>query len=120
MLTTIKNVDDYIALQPENIREKLEKLRQTITTAAPAATEVISYGMPAYKLNGMLVYFAAHKQHIGFYPMPSAILAFKTELTNYVTAKATVQFPYDKPIPYGLVKKIIQLRVKENINKKKK
>ncbi|MDE3144668.1 MAG: DUF1801 domain-containing protein, partial [Bacteroidota bacterium] len=101
------------------IQERLEQLRQTIKTAAPLALEVISYGMPAYKLNGMLVYFAAHKNHIGLYPMASGIEAFKSQLTKFETSKGTVQFPNDKPLPISLIKKIVKYRAQENINKAK-
>ncbi len=119
MLTNIKDVDHYISIQNEEIQERLEKLRQTIKAAAPLALEVISYSMPAYKLNGMLLYFAAHKNHIGLYPMASGIENFKTELSKYETSKGTVQFPFDKPIPFGLIKKIVKFRVQENLDKAK-
>jgi uncharacterized protein YdhG (YjbR/CyaY superfamily) len=117
MLTKIKDVDHYIAIQPKHIQDRLEQLRCTIKAAAPDALEVISYSMPAYKLNGMLLYFAAHKSHIGIYPMPAAIVAFKKELTPFVTAKSTVQFPYYQPMPFALIKKIVKFRVKENLTK---
>ena len=119
MLTNIKDVDHYISIQNEEIQERLEKLRQTIKAAAPLALEVISYSMPAYKLTGMLLYFAAHKNHIGLYPMASGIENFKTELSKYETSKGTVQFPFDKPIPFGLIKKIVKFRVQENLDKAK-
>ncbi|MDE3145023.1 MAG: DUF1801 domain-containing protein [Bacteroidota bacterium] len=119
MLTTVKNVDHYISLFPKEIQERLEQLRQTIKTAAPLALEVISYSMPAYKLNGMLLYFAAHKNHIGLYPMASGIEAFKSQLTKFETSKGTVQFPNDKPLPISLIKKIVKYRAQENINKVK-
>ncbi len=117
MLKNIKDVDQYIAVQPVAIQERLEKLRQTIKAAAPDAQEVISYNMPAYKLNGMLLYFAAHTNHIGLYPMAAGIEAFKDELTKYETSKGTVQFPYDRSIPIGLVKKIVKFRAQQNIEK---
>ena len=117
MLKNIKDVDQYIAVQPVAIQERLEKLRQTIKAAAPDAQEVISYNMPAYKLNGMLLYFAAHTNHIGLYPMAAGIEAFKDELTKYETSKGTVQFPYDRSIPIGLVKKIVKFRAQQNIDK---
>jgi uncharacterized protein YdhG (YjbR/CyaY superfamily) len=89
----------------------------TILKAAPEASEAISYGIPTFKLNGRpLVYFAAWKNHIGFYPMPSAAKAFKRELSVYKQGKGSVQFPLDKPIPYGLVKKIVKFRVSENLS----
>jgi len=116
-----KTMDEYIATFPENVRDVLEKLRRTIMESAPKAEETISYGMPAFKLNGKsLVYFAAWKNHIGFYPAgPSAIKAFKKELSPFRQAKGTIQFPLDKPIPIDLVKKIVKFRVEENESKKK-
>jgi uncharacterized protein YdhG (YjbR/CyaY superfamily) len=94
-------------------------MRQTIRKAAPEAIEAISYQMPAFKLNGNLVYFAAFKNHIGFYPTPSGIESFTEELSPYAKGKGSVQFPLDKPIPYDLVEKIVLFRVKENLAKKK-
>jgi len=113
----IKNVDDYIAAQPRNVAAILEKIRRTIKKAAPEAEEAISYQMPAYKYHGRLVYFAAFKKHIGFYPMASRIAAFKKELSAYKGAKGSVQFPLDKPIPLNLVKRIVKYGVKENLEK---
>lgn len=109
-----KNVDEYIKALPANVRTISEKLRQTIKAAAPQAEEVISYQMPAYKYHGMLVYFAAFKNHIGFYPAPGGIEAFKKELSAYKGAKGSVQFPLDQPIPFDLISKIVKFRVKEN------
>lgn len=95
-------------------------MRRTIREAAPEAVETISYQMPAFKLNGKgLVYFAAFKNHIGFYPIPSGIEAFKKELSPYKQGKGSVQFPFDKPVPYGLVEKVVRFRAKENLKKKK-
>jgi len=114
---TIKNIDAYITLQPKNAGAILEKLRQIIRSAAPEAQEVISYQMPAYKYHGMLVYFAAFKNHIGFYPTPSGIEAFKNELSKYEGAKGSVKFPFDKPLPFDLLRKIVKFRMKENLSK---
>jgi uncharacterized protein YdhG (YjbR/CyaY superfamily) len=114
-----RDMDEYIALQPLNIREELEKLRSTIRAAAPKVEEVISYQMPAFNYHGMLVYFAAYKSHIGFYPTGSGIAAFKKELVNYKTSKGTVQFPIDKPLPLRLISKMVKFRVKENMEKQK-
>lgn len=97
----------------------LEELRQAIKLAAPAAEEVISYQMPAFKYHGVLVYFAAYKHHIGVYPTSSGIAAFKKELSVYKGAKGSVQFPLDKPLPLALIKKIVKFRVKENLEKRK-
>lgn len=95
----------------------LEKLRQTIRTAAPDATEKISYRIPTFYLNGNLVHFAAFKHHIGFYPTSSGVSAFQDELSKYKTSKGAIQFPLDKPLPLELVKKIVGFRVTENLKK---
>lgn len=117
---TFTTIDSYIKSFPEDIQKTLEKLRKVIQEAAPEATEAISYGMPTFKLHGNLVHFAAFKSHIGFYPVPSGIEAFKKELEPYIAGKGTIQFPLDKPIPYDLVEKVVKFRVKENLEKKKK
>ena len=109
--------DEYIAAFPEKTKEMREQLRDTIKKAAPKAEEVISYGMPAFKQNGMLVYFAAFRNHIGFYPTASGIKEFKKELFMYKGAKGSVQFPLDKPLPLSVVKKIVKFRVAENQQK---
>jgi uncharacterized protein YdhG (YjbR/CyaY superfamily) len=109
-----QTIDEYIKTFPKDVQMILEKIRQTIREAAPEAVEAISYGIPTFKMNGRyLVYFAAWKNHIGFYPIPSAAKAFKKELYAYKQGKGSVQFPLDKPIPYDLVKKIVVFRVKE-------
>ena len=115
-----KNIDEYIAGFPKDIQKKLEEVRVTIRKAAPAAEEAISYAIPTYKLNGNLVHFAAYKNHIGFYPAPSGIQAFKKELSAYEGAKGSVQFPLDEPLPLGLIGKIVKFRVGENMSKSKK
>lgn len=115
----VKNVDDYISRFPLATRVLLEELRVVIMSAAPSAHEVISYQMPAYKLNGMLVYFAGYEKHLGFYPTASGITAFKKELSVYKSAKGSVQFPLDKPLPLALITKIVKFRVKENLAKEK-
>ena len=110
-------IDDYIKTFPEDVQIILEKLRRTIQKAAPEAVEAISYGIPTFKLNGRyLVYFAAWKNHIGFYPMPSGAKAFKKELSVYKQGKGSIQFSLDKPIPYDLISKIITFRVRENLS----
>ncbi|MFT3704288.1 MAG: DUF1801 domain-containing protein [Agriterribacter sp.] len=118
-MNTPATADEYIATFPEETQKKMQQLREAIKKAAPAAEEVISYGMPAYKQNGMLVYFAAYKSHIGFYPTPSGIIAFKKELSVYNGAKGSVQFPLDKPLPLALVKQIVKFRIAENLEKAK-
>lgn len=115
-----KTIDEYIDIFPDDIQSVLKKLRQTIRKAAPEAEEAISYQMPTFKLNGNLVHFAAFKNHIGFYPIPSGIEAFKNELSPYKSAKGSVHFPLNKPIPFDLVEKIVIFRVKENLEKKKR
>jgi uncharacterized protein YdhG (YjbR/CyaY superfamily) len=114
-----KNFDEYIADFPENVIIKLQKLRETIKKAAPGAEELISYQMPAYKYHGVLVYFAAYKNHIGFYPGAEGIAEFKRELSVYKGAKGSVQFPIELPLPLSLVTKIVKFRVKQNIEKAK-
>ena len=113
-MTKPENVDVYIAsFQPE-IQQLLQQMRATITEAAPQAKEVISYGMPAFKTESMLVYFAAHTKHIGFYPTGSAIEKYKNELSNYKSAKGSVQFPFEQPLPLNLIADMVRFRVKEN------
>ena len=114
-----KNVDEYIEGFDPAIKERLEKLREKIKKTAPAAEETISYMMPAYKLHGMLVYFAGYKNHVGFYPGAGGIETFKKELSVYKGAKGSVQFPHEKKLPLGLVTKIVKFRVKQNLEKAK-
>ena len=110
-----KTVDEYISQFSPGLQEILQTLRKTIQTAAPDAQEKISWGMPAYVLNGYLVFFAAHKHHIGFYPAgTSGIEAFKRELAEYKSSKGAVQFPLDQPLPFELISKIVKFRVDEN------
>ncbi|HMJ46941.1 MAG TPA: DUF1801 domain-containing protein [Ferruginibacter sp.] len=113
------SIDEYIAGFQEQTQKILEQVRATIKKAAPGAEETISYAMPAFRLNGYLVYFAAFKNHIGFYPAPSGSAAFIKELSPYKTGKGSVQFPLDKPMPLHLITKIVQFRVKENLQKQK-
>lgn len=108
-----KTIDEYIAIFPADVQDILEKLRSVIRESAPNAEETISYQIPTFKLKGNLVHFAAFKNHIGFYPTPSAIEAFRKELSPYEVAKGSVKFPINEPIPFGLVKKIVEYRVQE-------
>ncbi|MBN1953164.1 MAG: DUF1801 domain-containing protein [Bacteroidales bacterium] len=109
------NVEEYISFAPENVRANLRTIREKILKLAPEARESISYGMPAYKLNGKpLVYFAAFKNHLGFYATPSGHTAFAKELKGYKQGKGSVQFPLNKPIPWDLIERIVVFRVKEN------
>ena len=112
--TTPKNIDEYIAAYPEDVQARLQELRATIHKAAPDAEETISYKMPTFKLNGNLVYFAAFKDHIGFYPIPTGIEAFEKELSPYKQGRGSVQFPLDEPLPLKLVTRIVKFRAKEN------
>jgi uncharacterized protein YdhG (YjbR/CyaY superfamily) len=119
-MTLPKDVDEYISSYPQEIQQLLDRVRTSIRKAAPSAKEVISYRMPAFKQNGILVWFAAHTKHLGFYPGASGIEAFKKELSKYKGAKGSVQFPFDKPLPVGLIAKIVKFRVKEDSEKAKK
>lgn len=109
-----ENTDQYIALFPTAIQERLAILRKAIQEVAPEAQEVISYGMPAYKQQGVLVYFAGYKNHIGFYPTGSGVSTFAEELTDYQYSKGTIQFQHDQAIPVELIKRIVQFRINEN------
>jgi len=111
------NIDEYIASFPKDIQALLEQIRSTIKEAAPEAVEIISYQMPAFRLNGILVYFAAYNKHIGFYPTGSGIAAFKNELSDYKGGKGTIQFPIDQPLPIELISRIVTFRVLENMQK---
>ena len=113
----VSGVDVYIASFPPAVRTLLEKIRSTISKAAPKAEQTISYQIPTFKLHGNLVHFAAFKQHIGFYPGASGIAQFKDELSVYKSAKGSVQFPLDKPLPVGLISRMVKFRVKENLDK---
>jgi uncharacterized protein YdhG (YjbR/CyaY superfamily) len=108
------SVDAYIAGFPPGIRGILRKMRATIRKAAPDAVEKISWGMPAYSLDGMLTFFAAFKGHVSIFPGPEGIEKFKKELAPYETSKGTVRFPHGTPVPYGLIGRIVKFRVKEN------
>lgn len=112
-----KDFNEYLHGFPSEIQEKLKELRNVIRKAAPEAEELISYSMPAFKLNGILVYFAAYSGHIGFYPTPSAIVAFKVQLVNFKTAKGSIQFPLNQPLPKGIIEDIVKFRVLENKGK---
>jgi uncharacterized protein YdhG (YjbR/CyaY superfamily) len=114
---SIRSIDDYIKAAPDEVQGALERLRATIRSAAPGAVEKISYQMPAFFLSGNLVYFAAFKNHIGFYPTSSGIAAFKKELAAYETSKGTVRFSLDKPLPLKLIRRIVEFRVAENTKK---
>jgi len=112
-----QTIDEYISGFPKDIQKVLKEIRETIRSAAPDAEETINYAIPTFKLNGNLVHFAAFKNHIGFYPAPSGIEAFKKELSGYEGAKGSVQFPLDAPMPFALITRIVKFRVKENMEK---
>jgi len=115
-----KNIDEYITNFPEDVQERLQTIRETIHKAAPQATEDIKYRIPTFILNGNLVHFGAHKNHIGFYPAPMGIEAFAEETAPYQSGKGTLQFPLDKPIPLELIDRIVKYRVEKNLAKAKK
>jgi uncharacterized protein YdhG (YjbR/CyaY superfamily) len=120
MARQFQTIDEYIGTFPEDVQHILNELRQTIKEAAPEAQETINYQIPTFTLNGNLVHFAAFEKHIGFYPTPSGMEAFKQELSRYKGAKGSVQFPIDEPLPLPLIRRIVKYRVKENLARKQK
>jgi uncharacterized protein YdhG (YjbR/CyaY superfamily) len=118
--TTPETIDEYIALRPPKVQAILQKIRRTIRKAAPGAEEVISYRMPAFKLNGIIVYFAAFTNHIGLFPPVRGDAKLVKAIDPYAGPKGNLRFPLDQPIPYGLIEKIAKLRVKQNMAKKRK
>lgn len=111
------SIDEYIAAFPPGVQARLKQLRATIREIAPDATERISYGMPTFFLEGNLVHFAGYANHIGLYPTPSAVTRFEPKLRKYRTAKGSIQFPHDEPLPLALVSEIVRFRVKEQTSK---
>lgn len=118
--TSFRSIDEYIAGFPNDIQKLLTIVRETIHKAAPEAVETISYQMPAFRQGGVLVYFAAFKNHVGFFPTSSGVAAFQEKLTNFKTSKGTIQLPFDKPLPLDLITEITKFRVEEVKNKKGK
>lgn len=112
-----RTIDEYIASFPKDVQKILHQIRITIHKAAPKATEVISYGVPAFKQNSVLVYFAAFKNHIGFYPTANPIKVFRKKLAAFETSKGAIKFPLDKKIPLKVITKITMFRVKEDLEK---
>lgn len=112
-------IDEFIATFPEDVRQVLQQLRETIRRAAPAARETINYGIPTFTLNGNLVHFSAYPRHIGFYPGASGIERFKEELTAYPSSKGAIRFPLLEPLPLDLIARIVAFRVAENMTKPK-
>lgn len=120
MITKPTNFNEYIESFPPSTQKILKQVRSTIKKAAPKAEETMSYGMPAFKLNGPLIYFAGYKSHIGLYATPSGHTAFKKELAKYKQGKGSVQFPLDEPMPLKLITQIVKFRVIQNLAKAKK
>ena len=116
--TKFRSVDEYVSIFPASTKTILEQMRSIIKKAAPQAEEVISYNMPAYKLNGILVYFAGYDKHVGFYPTPSALEAFKKEISAYKSSKGAVQFPLNEPLPVSLITEMVKFRVMQIQEKK--
>jgi uncharacterized protein YdhG (YjbR/CyaY superfamily) len=116
----ISPIDEYISTFPAEVQRILNELRQTIKEVAPEAEETINYQIPTFTLHGNLVHFAAFQNHIGFYPTPSGMEAFKEELSGYKGAKGSVQFPINEPLPLALIRRIVEYRVKENSERKQK
>jgi uncharacterized protein YdhG (YjbR/CyaY superfamily) len=116
-----KTIDEYFAGYSGEVRERLETLRRVVQEAAPGVAEAIKYGMPTFMLNGNLVYFAVFKKHIGFYPRPAGIedAALLAELAPYEAAKSSIQLPFNKPVPYELISKLVKIRVEQNLAKGK-
>ncbi|MBS1604478.1 MAG: DUF1801 domain-containing protein [Bacteroidetes bacterium] len=114
MPAKFQSVDQYISTFPPATRKALKDIRSAIKKAAPGAEEAISYNIPAFKLDGMLVWYAGYKEHIGLYPRPNVIQLFKKELTGYKLSKGTIQFPLDQPLPIDLITRIVKYRIAEN------
>jgi uncharacterized protein YdhG (YjbR/CyaY superfamily) len=115
-----KSITDYINAAPQEAHKKLTEMRACIRTSAPGAKESLKWGMPAFSYRRILVTFAAFKHHIGFYPTPSAVRAFANDLSKFATAKASIQFPLEKPLPLPLIRKITAFRVRESIEEDRK
>jgi uncharacterized protein YdhG (YjbR/CyaY superfamily) len=115
--TTATSIDEYVALYPPDVQARLEKIRATIRKAAPQAIERISYQIPTFSQCGNLVHFAAYEHHIGFYPGASAVKHFRKEIAAYDSAKGSVQLPLNRPIPFGLITRVVKFRLKENLAK---
>lgn len=118
--STATNIDEYVAEFPPKTQRVLQEMRELIRSHAPEATETISYAMPTFDLNGRhLVHFSGYARHIGFYPIPTGMEAFKEELSGYKTGKGSVQFPLDEPLPHDLIRRIVEFRVAENLRRKR-
>ena len=115
MRSNVSSFGEYVRPLPAGVRKKMSELRKIVKEEAPGAREKISYGMPAYSLNGVLLYFAAYAHHIGFYPAPSGIRAFKSKLSKYKHSKGAVQFPLEARLPVTLIREMVRFRVRENL-----
>jgi uncharacterized protein YdhG (YjbR/CyaY superfamily) len=115
-----KSITEYIHAAPKEAQKKLREMRACIRTSAPGAEESLKWGMPAFSYGRILVTFAAHKHHIGFYPTPAAVKAFANDLSKFATAKGSIQFPLEKPLPLPLIRKITAFRVRESTEKGRK
>ncbi len=111
------NFEEYLQGFPGDVQKILHQVRKTIREEAPDASELISYGIPTFKLHGNLVHFGAYKNHIGFYPAPSGVKEFQEELSSYKSGKGSMKFPLNRPVPYDLIRRITRYRVKENLEK---
>lgn len=120
LMKVVNSIDEYIADFPEETQVLLRQIREIISTAAPEATEKISYAMPTFYLKGNVVHFAGYKNHIGFYPAASGIRNFQEEISGYKNSKGAVQFPLDQPLPQALITKIVQFRLNENLERARK
>jgi uncharacterized protein YdhG (YjbR/CyaY superfamily) len=116
---TVSTIDDYIKSYPREVQLRLTAIRKLIAELAPQAVEKISYQMPAFSIKGNMVYFAAYARHIGFYPTPQGIGAFKKELSDFKNGKGSVQFPHDQPLPIDLIRKMVKYRIEKNPKKKR-
>lgn len=116
--TGFLTTDDYISAQPEHVRAGLKQIRHIVKKVVPDAEETISYQMPAFRFHGILLYYAAFKNHFSIFPKTNVILAFRDKLEGYVVTKGTIHFPFDKPLPVKLITEIVKFRVKENLDKK--
>jgi len=112
-----KTIDEYLSSWPKDVRSRLQAIREAVKEEVPEAEEAIRYQMPTFRLDGNLVFFAAFKNHIGFYPLPSAMEEFREELSHYKTGKGSIQFPMDEPLPLPLIRKIVRFRVEETKRK---
>lgn len=118
--TKFKTVDEYFSTLPSRAKKVLKEVRKRIQKTVPEAEELISYNIPAFKFHGLLIWYAAFKEHVSIFPKTTAIKVFGKELSKYEVSKGTIKFPVDKPVPFGLITKVVRFRVKENLEQEKK